>query len=65
MSECSDQQRLNSALLHVLGISNIVHDTGELTHPVAIEYAEAVRGFRDYTMECLERMRPPTLRSVD
>lgn len=65
MSDPTDEQRLNIALLNVIVISQIMHDTGDLTSPVAVEYAESIRGFRDYTMECIARMRPPVLRSVD
>lgn len=65
MPKLTDETRLNIALLNIIAVSQIIHDTGDLTDPVALEYADAVRGFRDYTMECLARMRPPSLRSVD
>lgn len=62
----TEQERLDNALVFVLGALRMVGDSDDLTHPVAIEYSDATRSFLRYTMDCLERIKDrPSLRIVE
>lgn len=61
----NDREKIDNALVFILGASRMMNHTGAPpSDPIAVEYAEAVRSFLAYTMDCLERTRPTTLRAV-
>lgn len=56
MENFGDKARVDHCVLLMIAIKQMMHDTGPLTDPAAIEYAEQTHAFFNYTMQVCERL---------